>query len=106
QAITIACGLLFFCNSAEAAPQRIVSTNLCADEYVFRLVDRGRIAALSFEAGGRHPGVSTIADRVGGIAQIRPGMETVLNHRPDLVIMQQGALARLYVSLKALGVPV
>ncbi len=106
-AFGVACGLVFFLTSAAgAAPLRVVSTNLCADEYVFRLVPRGRIAALSFEAGDRHPVVSTIADQVGGIAQIHPGTETVLNLRPDLVVMQSGTLARLHLSLKALGVPV
>ena len=68
-ALALACGLLFFANSAAAAPQRIVSTNVCADEYVFRLVPRGRIAALSFEAGDRKPVVSTIADVCSTAAQ-------------------------------------
>ncbi|HEY4944059.1 MAG TPA: ABC transporter substrate-binding protein [Rhizomicrobium sp.] len=93
-----------------AAPQhalrRIVSTFLCTDEYVFRLVPRGHIAALSFEAGDRNPVVSTIADQVGGIAQIRPSTETVLNFRPDLVVMYAGTMARLHTSLAALGVPI
>jgi iron complex transport system substrate-binding protein len=85
---------------------RVVSTNLCGDEYVFRLVPRGHIAALSFEAGDRHPVVSTIADKVGGIAQIRPSTETVLNYKPDLVVMQAGTLSKLQANLVALGVPV
>ena len=34
-------GLLFCTNAANAAPQRVVSTFLCTDEYVFRLVPRG-----------------------------------------------------------------
>src|SRR5581483_4294947 len=71
---------------ATAAPQRIVSTFLCTDEYLLRLVPRSRIAALSFEAGDRKPVVSTIADKVGGIPQIRPSTETVLNLSPDLVV--------------------
>src|SRR5436190_1200973 len=71
-------------NPAVAAPHRVVSTFLCTDEYVFRLVARDRIAALSFEAGDRKPVVSTIADRVGGIHQIRPSTESVLALKPDL----------------------
>ena len=100
--------LLFFyaSGSVAAPPQRVVSTNLCADEYVFRLVDRGHIAALSFEAGDRHPVVSTIADEVGGIAQIRPSAETVLNYRPDLVVMFAGTLPKLRAALDDLHVPV
>jgi len=52
---------------AFAAPQRIVSTFLCTDEYVFRLVPRAHIAALSYLAADTHPVVSTIADKVKGI---------------------------------------
>jgi iron complex transport system substrate-binding protein len=104
--LAAACALIFFSTRAVAAPLRVVSTNLCGDEYVFRLVPRGHIAALSFEAGDRHPVVSTIADKVGGIAQIRPSTETVLNFKPDLVVMQAGTLSKLQANLAALGVPV
>ena len=105
--LTLAAAVLFFCTSPSgAAPQRVVSTFLCTDEYVFRLVPRARIAALSFEAGDAHPVVSTIADKVGGITQIRPSTETVLNLHPDLVVMYQGTMARLHANLIALRVPV
>lgn len=105
-AFTIACGLLFFFSSAVAAPQRVVSTNVCGDEYAFRLLPRAHIAALSFEAGDRAPVVSTIADKVAGIPQIHPSVETVLKFKPDLVIMQTGTLPRLRLALDRLGVPV
>jgi iron complex transport system substrate-binding protein len=85
---------------------RVVSTNLCGDEYVFRLLPRERIAALSFEAGDRNPVVSTIVNEVGGIAQIRPSTEAVLSLHPDLVVMQAGTLEKLHANLTALGVPV
>ena len=92
---------------AEAVqPRRVVSTFLCTDEYVFRLLPRAYIAALSFEAGDRHPVVSTIADQVAGMTGIHPTTETVLNLHPDLVIMYQGTMPRLHENLSALGVPV
>jgi iron complex transport system substrate-binding protein len=90
----------------EAAPKRIVSTFLCTDEYVFRMVPRERIAALSFEAGDRNPIVSTIADQVIGIPQIRPSTETVLNRHPDLVVMYAGTNPRLHENLRALHIPI
>jgi iron complex transport system substrate-binding protein len=92
--------------AAGASPQRIVSTNLCADEYVFRLVPRGHIAALSFEATDRHPVVSTIADAALGIPAIRPSAETVLGFRPDLVVMYAGVLPQLHAELARIGVKV
>jgi len=79
---------------AAAAPLRVVSTFLCTDEYVFRLVPRGHIAALSFEAGDRNPVVSTISDRVGGIALIRPSAETVLNSRVATIASRRSSTLR------------
>ena len=91
---------------ARALPQRIVSTNLCTDEYLFRLVPATRIAALSELAGALHPEVSNIAHRVGSIPRIRPSAEEVLNLRPDLVLLYQGVNPRLAAQLKAAGVRV
>jgi iron complex transport system substrate-binding protein len=93
-------------NPAAAAPKRVVSTFLCTDEYVFRLLPRDRIAALSFEATDRNPVVSTIADAAQGIPAIRPSAETVLNYRPDLVVMYQFTMPELHAQLARIGVPV
>jgi len=91
---------------AKATPKRVVSTFLCTDEYVFRLLPRERIAALSFEATDRHPVVSTIADAARGIAAIHPSAETVLALHPDLVVMYQDTMPALHAALASAGVPV
>ncbi len=91
---------------AFAAPHRVVSTFLCTDEYVFRLVPRERIAALSYEAVDRRPVVSTIADAARGLKIIRPSTETVMALKPDLVVMYAGTNPRLHANLIKLGVPV
>lgn len=100
--------LIYFSTSAAAvaAPQRVVSTFLCTDEYVFRLVPRERIAALSYEAIDRRPVVSTIADAAKNMPVIRPSTETVLARKPDLVVMYAGTNPRLHLNLKKLGLPV
>jgi hypothetical protein len=74
--IAILMALLLSAAPAFAAPQRIVSTFLCTDEYVFRLVSRQRIAALSFLAADTHPVVSTIRDKVAGIPLTRGSATT------------------------------
>ncbi len=89
-----------------AAPARVVSTFLCTDEYVFRLVPRANIAALSFLAADTHPVVSTIRDSVGGMKLIRPDTETVLDLKPDLVVMYEGTNPRLHAHLKEIGTPI
>jgi iron complex transport system substrate-binding protein len=104
--VTILCVLYILAQPAFAAPQRVVSTFLCTDEYVFRLVPRQRIAALSYEATDRNPVVSTIADRARGIRTIRPTTETVLSLTPDLVVMYAGTNLRLHLNLKKLGIAV
>jgi iron complex transport system substrate-binding protein len=91
---------------AAAAPQHVVSAFLCTDEYVFRLLPRSRIAALSYLAADRHPVVSTIADDVKGIALVHASAEEVLAHHPDLVVMYAGTDVRLHAQLHDAGVPV
>src|SRR5665213_1490217 len=98
--------LILSMHSAACAPRKIVSTFLCTDEYVFRMVPRDRIAALSFEATDRHPVVSTIADEAKGIPIIRPSAETVLNFKPDLVVMYGGTIPQLHAQLAKIGIPV
>jgi iron complex transport system substrate-binding protein len=98
--------LVWAAGPAAAAPRHVVSTFLCTDEYVFRLLPRARIAALSFEATDRHPVVSTIADAARGIPAIHPSAETVLAHAPDLVVMYAGTMPQLHAQLARIGVPV
>jgi iron complex transport system substrate-binding protein len=85
--------------AAHATSQRVVSTNLCADEYVYRLVPREHIAALSFLAGDRHPVVSTLVDKVDGIRLTRGLSEDVLTLSPDLVVLYEGTNPRLRAHL-------
>jgi iron complex transport system substrate-binding protein len=91
---------------AHAAPQHVVSVNICTDEYVYRLLPRERIAALSFLAADRHPVISTIADEVKGITLIHPSAETVIALHPDLVVAYQGVNQNLHALLARAGVKV
>jgi len=90
---------------ADAAPQRVVSTHLCTDEYVFRLVPRDHIVALSYLAGDQAPVVSTIADQVKGIDLIRGSTEEVLTRSPDLVVLYEGTNPRLRAHLVEAHIP-
>lgn len=89
-----------------SAPRRIVSTFLCTDEYLFRLVSPSRIAALSYLAAATDPVVSTIAGQVHGIPSVRASAEQVLTLHPDLVITYENTNVRTTQLLRAAGVNV
>lgn len=65
-------------------PQRIVSLNLCSDQYLVELADRDQIAGLSRNAAD--PQMSAVASRVGGIHILRDSAEDLLVLKPDLVL--------------------
>src|SRR3546814_12478291 len=58
---------------AAPAPQRVVSLNLCVDQYLLALADREQIAALTTFA--TDPAMSAAAERAAGIPQIRGAAE-------------------------------
>jgi len=93
-------------SAASAEPRRVISTFLCTDEYVYRLVPRDHIAALSFLAADRHPVVSTIVDKVAGIPLVHDSAEEVLSLHPDAVVMYAGTQERLHAQLRAAGISI
>ena len=95
-----------FASPSFATPRHVVSAFLCTDEYVFRLLPRDRIAALSFLAADRHPVVSTIADEVQGIALVHESAEEILSHHPDAVMLYAGTEPRLHAQLREAGIPI
>lgn len=91
-------GLLFSlaaCDTApEAAPrasdfrpERIVSLDYCADQYVLQLVEPDRILALSRDAEREF---SYLREAAAGLPTVRPTAEDVLVLGPDLVIRSYG----------------
>jgi iron complex transport system substrate-binding protein len=95
-----------FAQPVDAAPRHVVSASLCTDEYVFRLLPRARIAALSFLSADRHPVVSTIADAVKGIPLVHASAEEILSYTPDAVVLYAGTETRLHAQLHDAGAPV
>ena len=70
--------------AAPAPPRRIVSLNLCADQYLLALADPSQIVALTRFA--RDPAMSAVADQAKALPVSRGSAEDVLMLRPDLVI--------------------
>jgi iron complex transport system substrate-binding protein len=64
-------------------PGRIVSLDLCTDQLLIELVERERIAAVTFLAAD--PAVSAIPAKAKGIPITRGAAEDVLRYDPDLI---------------------
>lgn len=71
-----------------ARPQRIVSVNLCADQYVLALADRGQIAGLTKNA--TNPDMSAAAGDAAGLPLLGASAEGLLAARPDLLVGMGG----------------
>lgn len=73
-----------FCAAATAAPQRVVSTNLCTDQLILGLLPRNRIAAVSPLAAD--PTLSAAFELARGLPVVLPSAEDVIRQRPDFVV--------------------
>lgn len=89
---------------AAAAPVRVVSMNLCADELVLRLADRGQVLAVTYLA--RDPRGSTVASQAVGLPVTRGLTEEVVALKPDLVIAGAFTTRTTVGMLKRVGAPV
>jgi iron complex transport system substrate-binding protein len=84
-------------------PQRIVSLDYCADQFVLKLADRDQIAALSPDATLRF---SYMRAEAQGVSQVQPSLENILARKPDLVIRVYGGGPQIVDRLAVSGVPV
>ena len=92
------------CAVAAGPPQRIVSLNLCTDQLLIDIVPRERIVALSHLAADAR--LSTVADRIAGLALVRGTAEEVLALEPDLVIAGEHSTPATVSLLRRLGMDV
>ena len=93
---------ILLAGSAEAA-DRIVSLNLCTDQYLVLLAP-DRIAALSPLA--RDPALSTVAEAAKSLPWVRPDAEAVLSLHPDLVLAGPYGAQTTLAALERRGVPI
>lgn len=100
--IAIVCALCAAPAHAER-PQRIVSLDYCADQFVLALADREQIAAVS---RGVLRDDSYFRERARGMARTRGTMEEVLALRPDLIMRTWGGPWDAEAAYGRFGVPV
>lgn len=95
--------LLLIGAAPPSRPQRIVSLNLCADQYLMALADPHQIAALTRFA--RDPEMSAAAAQVGRLPTTRGSAEDVLALRPDLIVATPGRRRETMAQLRGRNIP-
>lgn len=83
-AACLAGGLVLSAGVVQAAPQRVVSINLCTDQLALQLAAPGQLVSVSYLA--HDPATSTMAAAAAAIPANRGSAEEVFLLRPDLVL--------------------
>jgi iron complex transport system substrate-binding protein len=94
---------VFLCVGTLAHAQRVVSLNLCADDYLILLAPE-RVAAVSVLA--RDPALSVVAQRAATLPWVRADAEAVLRLRPDLVLAGAWGAQTTLAALERRGIRV
>ncbi|MGB0907631.1 MAG: ABC transporter substrate-binding protein [Maricaulaceae bacterium] len=84
-------------------PQRIVSLDYCADQYVLKLADPERIAAISPDAV---KAFSYMRDAAKAHKTVRASAEDILLLKPDLIVRAYGGGPNAAALFESAGIPV
>lgn len=87
-----------------AAPQRVVSLNVCSDQLLMLLAPPERIAAVSYLSAD--PEISVLAEKAGAFTPTTGRLEEVLELQPDLVLAGTFTTRPTIFALRRLGIPV
>ncbi|MEW5424778.1 ABC transporter substrate-binding protein [Amorphus sp. 3PC139-8] len=87
-----------------AAPERVVSMNLCADELLLRLADPDQIVSVTYL--GQNPDQSTVADKAARYPANHGLAEEILRLSPDLVVAGRYTTRTTVDFLRRVGEPV
>ncbi|TKW65555.1 MAG: ABC transporter substrate-binding protein [Paracoccus denitrificans] len=96
--------LLAFAGTAAAAPERVVSMNLCTDQLAMLIAAPGQLHAVSWLAAD--PSVSLMSDQARAVGLIRGSAEEVYLAKPDLVLAGTFSTGRAVDMLRRLGLRV
>lgn len=96
--------LLCFAMPALAAPQKVVSLNLCTDQLAASMLPKTRLKGLSFNASD--PALSLVAGTARDFPELKGTVEEMASIQPDLVLMGAGQNSQLQHWLEQKQVPV
>lgn len=103
RSLLVICLLLVAAKSMAAAPQRIVSLNLCTDQLLMALVPAPRIASITWLS--RSEGDPSLLPMARALPVNHGSAEEVLALRPDLVIAGRFTTGTTRALLRKVGVP-
>jgi len=103
-AVLLLAGCGPFASVASAAPQRVVSLNLCADELVLRLAARGTVKSVTWLA--RDGALSNVSELAQAVPVNRGLAEEIVPLAPDLVIAGAYTTRTAVALLRRLSIPV
>jgi len=101
-AVLLCLGLVL--QAASAAASRVVSLNLCADQFLVLLAEPGDLVSVTHLAA--NPAQSFVADRVEGLTINHGRAEEVLALEPDLVVAGVHAARPAVAMLQRIGIEV
>ena len=104
QAAALLLFLLISASAAASAPLRVVSINLCTDQLVLMLLDRERVASVTWLS--LDPARSVVADMARTLPVNHGLSEEILPFRPDMVIASIHTTRISISMLRRVGVPV
>ncbi len=104
QLLLLICALGASVAAADETPRRIVSLGLCTDQLLLQMVERDRIASLTYKSVDKS--MSYMAPFVGDIPLNRASVEEVLPYQPDLIVSSAYGARDTVRLLKQLGYPV
>ena len=102
--ISINVALILWATLPHAAPQKIVSLNLCTDQLLMLLADPNQIASLSKIVGD--PNVTFLAEKSAAFKKNRGDAEEIFINSPDLVVAGVYTEKATVQILQSLGVRV
>ena len=92
------------CTAVTAQPKRIVSTNLCSDQYLIALADRSQIAGLSQFA--RDQSLSYYYKEARLYPIVSSTAEAILPLKPDLIVGSPSRRLQTRALLRRFGLPI
>ena len=87
------------------APQRIVSLNLCADQFLIALADKRQIAGLTHNAADPSTSAAAAQAKAKGYPILGQSAEEVLAIQPDLLVGMPARRSGIMAALKDRGYP-